>query len=45
MCNTMQGIIYTDISDHFTIIHIDYSCQAAKLDTEIKQAFVMQCQK
>ena len=35
MGNTIQGIIYTDISDHFPIIHIDYSFQAAKLDTEI----------
>ena len=54
MGNTIQGIIYTDILDHFPIIHIDYSFQAAKLDTEIvlrnmsqrnKQAFAMQCQK
>ena len=33
--NAIQGIIYTDISDHFSIIHINYSFQATKLDIEI----------
>ena len=49
MGNTIQGIIYTDISDHFAIIHIDYSFQTAKLDTEIMLRNMyhrnMQCQE
>ena len=35
MDHTIQGIIYSDISDHFPIIHINYSFQAANLDSEI----------
>ena len=35
MEHTIQGIIYSDISDHFPIIHINYSFQAANLDSEI----------
>ena len=32
MDHTIQGIIYSDISDHFPVIHIDYSFQAANVD-------------
>ena len=32
---TMQGIIYSDISDHFHIVHIDYSFQVPEIDTVI----------
>ena len=35
MDHTIQGIIYSDISDHFPTIHINYSFQAANLDSEI----------
>ena len=35
MDHTIQGIIYSDISDHFPIIHISYPFQAANLDSEI----------
>ena len=35
MDHTIQGIIYSDISDHFPILHINYSFQAANLDSEI----------
>ena len=32
---TIQGIIYSDISDHFPIVHIDYSFQVPEIDTLI----------
>ena len=35
MDHTIQGIMYSDIPDHFLIIHINYSFQAANLDSEI----------
>ena len=35
MDHTIQGIIYSDISDHFSVIHIDYTFQAANVDSEI----------
>ena len=35
MEHTIQGIIYSDISDNFPIIHINYSFQAANLVSEI----------
>ena len=34
---TIQGIIYSDISDHFPIIHIDYSFQVPEIDAIIVQ--------
>ena len=33
----MQGIIYSDISDHFPIIHIDYSFLVPEIDAVIVQ--------
>ena len=50
MGHTIQGIIYSDISDHFSVIHIDYSFHAVNVDFEIvrrnmsqrnKQAFCL----
>ena len=35
MDHTIQGIIYSDISDHFPVIHIDYTFQAANVNSEI----------
>ena len=35
MDHTIQGIIYSDISDHFPIIHINYSFRASNLDSDI----------
>ena len=32
---TIQGIIFSDISDHFPIVHIDYSFQVPEIDTVI----------
>ena len=34
---TIQGIIYSDISDHFPTIHIDYSFQVPEIDAVIVQ--------
>ena len=34
MDHTIQGIIYSDIPDHFPVIHIDYTFQAANVDSE-----------
>ena len=34
---TIQGIIYSDISDHFPIIHIDYSFQVPEINAVIVQ--------
>ena len=34
---TIQGIIYSDISYHFPIIHIDYSFQVPEIDAVIVQ--------
>ena len=40
MEHTIQGIIYSDISDHFPIININYSFQAANLDWNCGAKFV-----
>ena len=36
------GALYTDISDHFPIFHIDYSCKMNKIDSKVKKRIFSQ---
>ena len=45
MDHTIQGIIYSDISDHFPVIHIDFTFQAANVDSDIVRRIMSQRNK